>query len=139
MVARAPKTYIIVDVVAVAFLISIFFYGVDLQPEPITTFTLVAFDSDDPRSVPWGFNETSPGPTIVIKKGEVIRLRLVNEGGKFSLHDFSVPELGVPTQRLKAGETDEIAFRASEAGTFTYICTVPGHKEVGMTGTLIVR
>jgi len=103
------------------------------------TIVIVAFDSPDPNSVPWGFNNSSAGPTIIIKKGELIRLRLLNGGGEFSLHDVSLPELDVATKRIESGQVDEVIFRASKSGTFTYICSVPGHKEVGMTGTIIVQ
>jgi uncharacterized cupredoxin-like copper-binding protein len=36
------------------------------------------------------------------------------------------------------GETSTVEFTVAEAGTYQFICTVKGHKEAGMIGTLIV-
>ena len=43
---------------------------------------------------------------------------------------------------LDAGETFElpdgkgsITFEVTEAGTFTYFCSIPGHRQIGMEGT----
>jgi uncharacterized cupredoxin-like copper-binding protein len=38
-----------------------------------------------------------------------------------------------------AGETSVIKFTPTEPGTYQIICSVPGHKEAGMTGELIVK
>ncbi len=37
-----------------------------------------------------------------------------------------------------AGDDSSITFVANEAGTYEFYCTVPGHKDSGMVGTLIV-
>ena len=38
------------------------------------------------------------------------------------------------------GETVEVTFKApAKAGSYTYICTFPGHAAAGMRGTLIVK
>jgi plastocyanin len=39
---------------------------------------------------------------------------------------------------VASGETVTFAFRAPEAGTYTFVCTVPGHAAGGMVGTLRV-
>ncbi len=38
-----------------------------------------------------------------------------------------------------AGESAEIRFTGTKAGTYTFYCTVPGHREAGMEGKLTVR
>lgn len=84
---------------------------------------------------------------------------MVNEGALE--HDFSIMEIHVEDMgevdeeemehdmgdmdmqpdlhfSAPAGETRSITFTPTEAGTYEFVCTVPGHKEAGMTGTLIV-
>jgi uncharacterized cupredoxin-like copper-binding protein len=40
---------------------------------------------------------------------------------------------------VKPGEESELAFIPKESGSFEFFCTIPGHKESGMVGTLIVN
>ncbi len=49
---------------------------------------------------------------------------------------FAMPVRGA-TARRWVGRT--VRFTASSAGTYSYICPVPGHAEQGMHGTLVVR
>jgi uncharacterized cupredoxin-like copper-binding protein len=39
----------------------------------------------------------------------------------------------------KVGETDVLTFTPTKPGTYTIYCAVPGHKEAGMTATLVVK
>lgn len=43
------------------------------------------------------------------------------------------------TDLAGAGETVEITFEAPAAGTYTFLCTFPGHAAAGMIGTLVVK
>lgn len=36
------------------------------------------------------------------------------------------------------GQTTTLEFTATKPGTYEFVCTVPGHKEAGMKGTLVV-
>jgi uncharacterized cupredoxin-like copper-binding protein len=36
------------------------------------------------------------------------------------------------------GQTNQLEFTPTAAGTYEFWCTVPGHKEAGMIGKLIV-
>lgn len=40
---------------------------------------------------------------------------------------------------LVPGGAYPLEFVADQAGTFAYVCSVPGHQEAGMVGTLIVE
>jgi plastocyanin len=42
------------------------------------------------------------------------------------------------TKLISDGDTDAVVFPA-KAGTYTYYCDVPGHREGGMEGTLTVK
>jgi nitrite reductase (NO-forming) len=51
-------------------------------------------------------------------------------------HDFTIDELGVNVA-FGANETVDAAFEAGP-GTYTFYCSIPGHREAGMEGTLMV-
>ncbi len=53
-------------------------------------------------------------------------------------HDFVIDELKVKSKLLNGGESDTVTINA-KAGTYQYYCSVPGHKEAGMVGTLTVK
>jgi uncharacterized cupredoxin-like copper-binding protein len=41
--------------------------------------------------------------------------------------------------RLAPGKSGEIVWRFTKPGTFEYGCLIPGHREAGMTGTIVVK
>ena len=51
-------------------------------------------------------------------------------------HDFVIDEFDVKVA-LPAGETTTVTFEAGP-GTYTFYCSIPGHREAGMEGTLTV-
>lgn len=42
-------------------------------------------------------------------------------------------------KRVAPKKSSEIVWRFTKAGTFEYGCLIPGHREAGMTGTIIVK
>lgn len=82
-----------------------------------------------------GFNYGFSPKTITVKQGETVKLNLVSED---SPHTFTIDELSV-NQQFTYGKDATVMFTASEKGTFQFYCSVPGHKEGGMIGTLIVE
>jgi len=42
-------------------------------------------------------------------------------------------------KRLKPKKTDELIWRFTKRGTFEYGCLIPGHREAGMTGIIVVK
>lgn len=54
------------------------------------------------------------------------------------LHDFTIDELDSHVA-ADGGETATGGLRADEPGRYTFYCTVAGHREAGMEGTLIVE
>jgi nitrite reductase (NO-forming) len=76
-------------------------------------------------------------PDLVVQQGSRVRVTLVNDDGM--LHDFAVPDLNAQTTMVSAkGQSTEVVFEISEGGEFAYYCTVPGHRQAGMEGRLIV-
>lgn len=54
------------------------------------------------------------------------------------LHDFTIDELDAHVAAA-GGETATGGLRADEPGRYTFYCTVAGHRDAGMEGTLIVE
>lgn len=72
---------------------------------------------------------------ITVTAGEDIAVVLTSP---HQLHDFTIDELDAHVA-ADVDETVEGGLRADEPGRYTYYCTVPGHREAGMEGTLIVE
>jgi len=72
---------------------------------------------------------------IEVKVGEDVAIVLTSTD---ILHDFTIDELEAHVA-ADAGETATGGLRADEARTYTFYCTVSGHREAGMEGTLIVE
>jgi plastocyanin/mono/diheme cytochrome c family protein len=89
----------------------------------------VTVEAQDPYS--WSTTE------ITVKPGDTIAV--VPSGGLE--HDFVVDELGI-NEPLPAGSSDAIMVTIpedAEPGEYTFYCSVPGHRESGMEGTLTIE
>ena len=75
--------------------------------------------------------------TFTVKQGQPVRIVFENTG-KFP-HNLTISDLHVETRTIFPGQKDSVIFTPNRAGTFTYSCTVPGHADKGMTGTLTVQ
>jgi len=74
---------------------------------------------------------------VHIKADEFTVLTFSNADPVF--HDWSVEGLANVDVPARPGQTARLRFRVDEPGTYQIICTVPGHAEAGMTGTLVVE
>jgi uncharacterized cupredoxin-like copper-binding protein len=93
---------------------------------------------------------------VEIKRGEQIRFVLQNNGELE--HEFILattaenvkhaeemkknPDMehdDPNAKRVKPKKKSEIVWRFTKAGTFEYGCLIPGHREAGMIGTIIVK
>lgn len=70
-----------------------------------------------------------------VPKGTPIVFKVVNKGR--SAHDFDFPSKGTPYVAPAKSFILKLTF--SKAGTFRYVCTVPRHVELGMSGRLAVK
>ena len=76
-------------------------------------------------------------PTLAVAQGETVAITLVNASPLE--HDLALPALETHSEHVVAeGDETTFAFEASETGELDYYCSVPGHKEAGMLGTLAV-
>ena len=54
-------------------------------------------------------------------------------------HDWEVEGVANIDAGARPGQTQRIRFLAPAPGTYRVVCTVAGHAEAGMTGTLVVE
>ena len=87
--------------------------------------TTISFDLDDMVVRPASHEVAVGGSVTVVNAGAIP-------------HDLVLEEGGVGTPMLDSGEAYTFDTAALEPGTYTVICTVPGHREAGMEGTLTV-
>ena len=67
--------------------------------------------------------------------GSLVALRLENHDS--AGHTFNIDEFNVHIA-MPPGQPAIALFRAGPPGTYTFYCDVPGHREAGMVGTLII-
>jgi nitrite reductase (NO-forming) len=78
-------------------------------------------------------------PDLTVQPGTVVRIILENGDGM--PHDLFLPDFNVKTDYVsKIGEKTEIVFEVGDMqpGSYVYYCTVPGHRQAGQEGRLIV-
>jgi FtsP/CotA-like multicopper oxidase with cupredoxin domain len=64
-----------------------------------------------------------PNPPIHLKKGETVKLTVVNQEPGKVLHCFTLGGLGVKTSRdLATGESETLTFTPRDRGVFSYAC-----------------
>ncbi|HEU5316937.1 MAG TPA: cupredoxin domain-containing protein [Chloroflexota bacterium] len=100
---------------------------------------------DSSAALPTGVNETvslvatdfaySPAQIKVSGLGE-LTIKLENKGQVE--HDFIIDGLSGPKLLVKPKETGTATYKITKGGKFSFGCTVQGHKEAGMKGTLTV-
>lgn len=90
---------------------------------------------------------TSPGPvialvdiafqpkTFAIPANTPTVITVINRGAV--VHTFTIDALNVHSGDLAPGQTTTVTIDAP-AGSYTYYCAIPGHRQAGMVGTLTV-
>lgn len=69
-----------------------------------------------------------------VKAGEKVAVSVKSFGD----HSFVIDELGVNV-KTPDGQTTKIEFTPTKKGVYRYHCSLPGHREAGQVGTLIVQ
>lgn len=76
-------------------------------------------------------------PQLVAAVGDTVRITIIN--GDPILHDLRIDELGVASEQLTTDEqSTTVEFVANRPGEFVYYCSIPGHRESGMQGTILI-
>jgi plastocyanin len=98
--------------------------GSGIAEAPTTTGVITAENSK--------FVETR----LDLKGGDVLGLFVINKDG--IAHAFDVDSLGIHVQ-LPANSTTGIAIKPTGPGSMDFYCSVPGHRDAGMVGTINVE
>jgi len=123
------------------------------SPQPATggTPTVVATMAGTETATPVGSNACGPAAgqmtiemidinfnpkELTIPANTDVTINLTNNG--VSPHNFNVDELNVHSGDYAAGQTGTVTINAAP-GSYQYYCSIPGHKEAGMVGTLTVQ
>lgn len=77
-----------------------------------------------------------PNPTLRIPLGSVVQVTLQNHGG--GEYDIYFPDFEAKSERVAGGSSTSIVFVADKEGEFVYYSTVPGHREAGLEGRIVV-
>ncbi len=83
-----------------------------------------------------GSNFAFSPTTLIVKKGDKVRIIFKNEGG---FHDLKIDEFNVATKKIQGGAQDTVEFTADKVGSFEYYCSIGEHRAMGMKGTLTVE
>jgi len=72
---------------------------------------------------------------LSIRAGQPVNLTLDNRGALY--HDLTIEGLGF-VLTANGGELGSGSLSVPEPGRYRFVCSVPGHAEAGMSGTLVV-
>jgi plastocyanin len=73
---------------------------------------------------------------VRVSSGEFVVVSFTNADPIF--HDWEVEEVANIDAGARPGQTQRIRFLAPAPGSYRVVCTVPGHADAGMVGTLTV-
>jgi nitrite reductase (NO-forming) len=106
---------------------------------PTVSFTLETGMADG-RMVFISRNSETDGaanPDLNVNPGDVVEIILVN--GDAVQHNIALPDFNAKSADVvQKSEETRIVFVAEQEGVFPYFCDVPGHRQAGMEGKLIV-
>jgi len=88
--------------------------------------------------------KVSMGHNFVLLDNEVEPQKFVEASMRHMKTEYIAPDMKkhvlAATKLLGPGESDTVTFKApSKPGTYTYICSFPGHLAIGMKGVLTVK
>jgi nitrite reductase (NO-forming) len=89
-----------------------------------------------PINIPISASEFKFSPTTIqAAVGQKVTLTLDNTG--VVEHDVTISSIGL-TVLAKPGQTASGEFTIDKPGIFDFLCSIPGHKDAGMRGTLTI-
>ena len=74
---------------------------------------------------------------VRVEAGRTVVLSFRNDDPIF--HDWEVEGLANVDAGARPGQTRTIRFTIDQPGRYRIVCTVPGHADAGMAGTLLIE
>lgn len=106
--------------------------------QPTTSPSSTTMSPETMQKITVEGNEFAFNPSnITVKVGQTVQLTFKNTGQY--PHNFTLSDLSVQTKTIQSSQVDTITFTPTKTGNFAYVCTVPGHADRGMKGTLTVQ
>ncbi len=77
--------------------------------------------------------------TLTVKAGQPITLTFANSGQ--TVHDWTLTQFAAQPVKITAagGQSASATFTLDRPGTYTFICSQPGHEAGGMKGTITAQ
>jgi nitrite reductase (NO-forming) len=111
-----------------------------INEQPTVTFTLTTGFSPDGLMAFIGVGGEIDGqinPDLKVQPGDVVEIVLVN--GDAILHNLALTDFDAQSEDVsQKGAETRVVFKAEQAGEYAYFCNIPGHRQAGMEGKLIV-
>ncbi len=79
---------------------------------------------------------------MLVKGGDDVAAKVDEEGATAGTAKGYIPDdanIVSNVKLLNGGESGTASFTAPAAGTYTFLCTFPGHYAAGMKGTFTVK
>ncbi|WBY02511.1 copper-containing nitrite reductase [Ramlibacter tataouinensis] len=76
-------------------------------------------------------------PVLKGKVGDTLEITIAS--GEGAEHDIVFPELNVNSAKFSGKAVVKVSVPLTKAGKFTYLCSIPGHRQIGMEGVLEVE
>jgi uncharacterized cupredoxin-like copper-binding protein len=126
--------------------------GASPTPTPSGTTSDLTLYAGSVSSSTFGFGDTansiqSPGPTLNLKSGQTYKMTVHNVATNLA-HSWEIVSTKAVSQSpmfgagidintyIQPGQSGSVTFTPDQTGSFYYVCTVPGHIELGMWGTV---
>jgi plastocyanin len=108
--------------------------------------TLVGAPTSYLRQLPAALSGINLQHGLPSHRAELVKT-LEADNGRVELRAVTGPDYGriwdhelvAAVKRLAPKKTDQIMWRFTQVGEFEYSCLIPGHREAGMIGTIVVK
>ena len=141
--------YVIAAVVIVVTVIGVVVYvALPKGTTPTNATPMILYEGEVSTSS-YGFGTTSsltsPGPPITLTSGVTYKMTVNNVGTM--AHNWAIVnakdtnaavQFSAKINTITQGSSGSVTFTAGSAGTYYYICQIPGHVALGMWGTVTV-
>ncbi|MDO8559310.1 MAG: DUF5667 domain-containing protein [bacterium] len=81
----------------------------------------------------YGFNPSN----ITVQAGQRVKIKFRNDGR--IKHNLIIEGLGVGTKTISSDDDASIEFTAPASGNYIFFCSIPGHRQAGMEGSLKIE